>query len=120
MFSLDHAILILGMAAVTYFSRATPLLLLSGKRLNPFIERWLKCVPAAVLTAMLVPDLIMNKADTSTLFLSFQNPFILAAIPSFLIARFRGGFFAPVLTGVGTLAFLRYLSTNSALFKGLF
>lgn len=110
MLSLEHFILITGMAAATYFSRVTPILLLSGRRLNPFIERWLQCVPPAVLMAMLLPDLIMSKGEAGgELFLSLRNPFILAAVPSFIIARWRGGFFGPVAVGMGSLALLRYL-----------
>lgn len=121
MLSFEHFILIVGMAAVTYFSRVTPILLLSGRRLNPFIERWLQCVPPAVLMAMLLPDLIMSKGEAGgQLFISWQNPFILAAIPSIIVARLSGGFFAPVAVGMGSLALLRYLSSQNILFSGIF
>ena len=49
---------ICGMGAVTYLPRLLPMLLLSDRRLSPWIARWLSFVPATVLSALLAPGLL--------------------------------------------------------------
>ena len=48
-------LIFLGMAAVTYFTRVTMLVML-GKELPPILRRWLAYVPVAVLAALVAPS----------------------------------------------------------------
>lgn len=105
--------LILGMAVVTYLPRALPLVLLSSRALNPLIERWLRLIPPAVLSALLAPELLLTKTESGTrLFISADNILLLAALPSFLVAWRTKSFFGTVITGMGAVALGRYLFSH--------
>lgn len=96
---------ICGMGAVTYLPRLLPMLLLSGRRLSPWIARWLSFVPATVLAALLAPGLLCRDGE---FILELDNVFLLAAIPTFLVAwRFKS-FFGTVATGMGLVALGRF------------
>ena len=108
-----NIMLILGMAVVTYLPRALPLMLLSSRALNPLIERWLRLIPPAVLSALLAPELLLGKSEAGVrLFISPDNIMLLAALPSFLVAWFTRSFFGTVITGMGAVALGRYLFIN--------
>lgn len=97
---------ICGMGAVTYVPRLLPMLLLSSKNLAPWIARWLSFVPATVLAALLAPGLVCNDGRLD---LSLENLYLLAAIPTFIVAwRFKS-FFGTVATGMGLVALARYV-----------
>jgi branched-subunit amino acid transport protein len=107
----DQLLLILGMALVTYVSRLSPLLLLSSRQLNPHLMRWLEMVPPAVLAALLAPEILLRTGEggVKTLFLSPDNIFLLAAIPTFIVGWLTKSFFGTVAVGMGTVALLRWL-----------
>ncbi len=96
---------ICGMGVVTYLPRLLPMLLLSDRRLSPWIARWLSFVPATVLAALLAPGLLCRDGVFT---LEWDNVFLLAAIPTFLVAwRFKS-FFGTVATGMGLVALGRF------------
>ena len=96
---------VLGMAVVTYLPRLLPTLLLSSRPLSPTITTWLGYVPVAVLSAMLLPALLVPEKHLD---LSLDNLFLLAALPTFVVAGVTRSLFAAVLTGVGLVAGARY------------
>lgn len=97
---------IVGMGAVTYFPRVLPMLLLSGRNLAPWISRWLSFVPATVLAALLAPGLLSPEGKLD---LGLDNIYLVAAIPTFLVAWYFKSFFGTVATGMGLVALFRYL-----------
>ena len=99
-------ITILGMGVVTYLPRLLPVLLLSSKTLPPLVETWLRYVPVAVLSAMLLPSLIVND---DALDFSSSNLFLWAAIPTFLVAWKTRNLFGSVIVGMAVVALARYL-----------
>jgi branched-subunit amino acid transport protein len=99
-------ITILGMGAVTYLPRLLPVLLLSSKKLPPLVETWLRYVPVAVLSAMLLPALIVND---DALDFSSSNLFLWAAVPTFLVAWKTRSLFGSVIVGMVVVALARYL-----------
>lgn len=106
---MEHVLLILGMAAVTYIPRLLPLWLLSDRDLHPAFMRWLQMVPPAVLAALLAPPLFLREeAGAQTLFLSPDNIFLIAAVPTFLVAFTAKSFFGTVAAGMVAVAFLRW------------
>ena len=107
----DYSLLILGMALVTYIPRMAPLMLLSSRNLNPHLMRWLEMVPPAVLAALLAPELLLRSADDGgkSLFISLDNIFLLAALPTFVLGWITRSFFGTVAFGMGMVALLRYL-----------
>jgi len=95
----------IGMGIVTYFPRLLPTLLLSNKELPESSTTWLSYVPAAVLSALLVPGLLLKDGQLA---LNTDNLFLFAAIPTFLMARFTGSFFGTVAVGMGAVAAARF------------
>ncbi len=97
---------ITGMAVVTYLPRFLPFLFLSGRQLHPLVTAWLKLVPPAVLSALLVPSLIVRE---SQLDFSFSNIFFWAAMIAFPVAWKSKSLSATVVVGMGFVALGRYL-----------
>lgn len=56
--SADYLLVILGMLLVTFIPRWTPLFFLSGRDLPLWLRDFLDLVPAAILSALLVPALV--------------------------------------------------------------
>ena len=108
----DQLLLILGMALVTYIPRVLPLLLLSSRDLNPTLMRWLEMIPPAVLAALLTPALFLQTGadEERVLFLSLDNVFLLAAIPTFVAGWLTRSFFGTVALGMAAVAALRYFA----------
>ncbi|NPV93063.1 MAG: AzlD domain-containing protein [Firmicutes bacterium] len=92
-------LIILGMAAVTYFSRITFLVLVGRISLPDTLSHGLRYIPIGILTAMVVPGLL---AAEGRLDISFGNQFIIAGLISGLVAaRWKNVFLA---MGSGMLA----------------
>jgi branched-subunit amino acid transport protein len=98
-------ITILGMGAVTYLPRLLPILLLSSKKLPPLVVAWLRFVPVAVLSAMLLPSLLVGDAGLDV---SKGNLFLWASIPTFLVAWKTRNLFGSVILGMGIVALARW------------
>ncbi|MBI9078960.1 MAG: AzlD domain-containing protein [Pseudodesulfovibrio sp.] len=96
---------IVGMTLVTYVPRVVPMLALASKNLPEPLVRWLSFVPTAVLSAMLFPALLLKDA---TFDFSFENFFLWASIPAFLLAWRTKSFFGTVALGIGLVAVGRY------------
>lgn len=97
---------IVGMMAVTYLPRVLPIVALSSKDLSPSLVKWLECIPAAVLAAMLLPSLIL---DSGELNLRADNIYIWAAIPTLVVAKLGKSFVGAILVGMGVVAVARLL-----------
>jgi len=93
-----------GMALVTYIPRMVPALFLSSRTLNPYVERWLGFIPAAVLSAMLFPSLLVKQGAID---ISPGNIFLLAAVPTFVVAYKGQSFFGAVAMGMALVALAR-------------
>ncbi|HNT78393.1 MAG TPA: AzlD domain-containing protein [Anaerolineae bacterium] len=95
----------LGMLAVTYIPRLLPVWFLADKSLPKSVITWLRYVPVAVLSALLMPTLLIpnNKFDFSG-----DNLFLWAAIPTFLVAWKTKSLFLPVIVGMLIIAAARY------------
>ncbi|NQU65495.1 MAG: AzlD domain-containing protein [SAR324 cluster bacterium] len=97
---------ILGMTLVTFVPRFLPLFFLANRSLPSIVQRWLSYVPSAVLAAMLFPSLFVK--DKQVL-LSFDNLYLMAAIPTFLVAFKSKSLFGTVITGMLLVASVRFL-----------
>lgn len=105
----EQLLLIFGMAAVTYLPRVLPLWFLSSRNLHPAFMRWLEMIPPAVLAALLAPSLFLTKDahGGQAFFFSFENLYLLTAIPTFLVAWKTKSFLGTVAAGMGCLALFR-------------
>ena len=75
--------IILGMGLVTYVPRLFPLMLLSRRNLPKWFIEWLDLIPAAILSALLLPELVTNGLPRH---LSFWQPELWVTIPTFIFA----------------------------------
>ncbi len=99
------------MCAVTLFEKGGPLWMLGGRKMHPVVERWLGFIPAAVLAALLFPEILLHKGPGAvpSLFLSWKNYFLIACLPSLAIACWRKSFFGAIIAGMATVAILRFV-----------
>ncbi len=95
-----------GMLVVTYLPRLLPLWLFASRSLPRVVVVWLRYVPVAVLAAMLLPSLVL---DGGQLTLGPSNLFLLAAIPTFVVAWKTRSLFGSVLVGMAAVAGARYV-----------
>lgn len=99
---------IVGMTLVTYGPRLLPAWLLSRTTLPPTMQRWLRFVPVAVLSALLFPGLLL-KDGGSHFDVSANNLPLLASVPTAAVALISRSFLGTVVVGVATVATTRYL-----------
>ena len=97
---------IAGMAAVTYALRASFLVLPPSVETPPLLRRGLRYVPAAVLTAIWAPELLLQKGVLS---LALGNERLLAGIVAIAVAwRFRVTF-GTIVAGLAALHFFDWM-----------
>ena len=101
-------IIIAGMALVTFLPRIVPILLLPGRRMPKIVERWLSLIAPAIMSALLLPELLLNRSG-GVPSLSFYNLYLLAAFPTFIVAWKTKSLFGAVVTGIATVALARLL-----------
>ncbi len=97
-------ITLIGMALVTYLPRLLPAWFLRNKKLPPFLVAWLRYVPIAVLSALLLPALLIQDNGLN---LSPFNLYLWAAIPAVWIAWRTKSMFGTVITGMLLVALAR-------------
>jgi branched-subunit amino acid transport protein len=91
------ALTIVGMGLITYGIRLSMFLLADRFPLPPGLLRALRYVPAAVLSAIIVPDVLMVDG---TVDLSLTNPRLLAAIVGAVVAWRTRNVFLTVVAGM--------------------
>jgi branched-subunit amino acid transport protein len=97
---------LLGMSLVTYLPRLLPAWFLRGRELPAFLVAWLRYVPVAVLSALLLPSLLVQNGKFA---LAWNNLYLWAALPSVFVAWKTKSLFATVLTGMFLIALARML-----------
>ncbi|MBA2447129.1 MAG: AzlD domain-containing protein [Chloroflexi bacterium] len=95
---MELAWLIVGMALVTYATRAAPLLFGDrAERLPPWVHRWLRYLPPALFAAVAVPA-IVSPAVAATSFLAHPYPW--AALASGVLARLTANLTLAMLASI--------------------
>lgn len=79
----EYLILVLGMGGVTYLPRWVPLYFLSRHNLPRWLIEWLGLIPAAILSALLFPALVVGGPEEN---LDPLTPELIAALPTLLFA----------------------------------
>jgi len=74
-----YLLCVVGMGLVTYLPRWLPLMWFSGREMNPLFVRWLTFVPAGILSALVLPSLLM---DPHTKAVSLSRTEFLVALPT--------------------------------------
>lgn len=91
-------LIILSMALVTYLTRIGSLALFRFTGIPGWLNGWLKHVPVAILTALIVPALLLPKGSLD---ISLHNPYLFAGIIA-AIAAYKTRHIIPTL-GLGML-----------------
>jgi branched-subunit amino acid transport protein len=92
-----YLLCILGMGLVTFVPRLLPLLWLSGREISPLFVRWLRFVPASILSALVVPSLLLDPAGGQ---LSLARPEFLVALPTLAFAWWSRSLGGTVVVGM--------------------
>ena len=79
----NYLYIILGMGIVTYVPRWLPLVFLSNRKLPGWFEQWLDLVPAAILSALILPILITTGQPRH---LDLMRPELIVAVPTLIFA----------------------------------
>lgn len=79
----EYLILVVGMGLVTFMPRWIPLFFLAKRNLPGWLVEWLDLIPAAILSALLLPALITTG---KTRHIEPFQPELLVAIPTFIFA----------------------------------
>jgi len=97
MVSREYLAVILGMGLVTFLPRWLPLVYLTKRSLPSWLAEWLDFIPAAILSAILLPALV---SDSATRSVDLWRPEFIVAIPTFLIAILTKSLGGTVIVGM--------------------
>ena len=89
--------IIIGMGIVTYLPRWLPLFFLSRRRLPPWLIDWLGFIPAAILSALILPSLVTTGEPRYFLWI---KPELWVAIPTLVFALVTKSLAGTVVTGM--------------------
>ena len=95
---------IVGMVLVTFLPRVVPVWFLASRSLPPLVVSWLSYVPPAVLAAMLLPSIVAPEGFVD---LRWNNLYLMAAIPTLLVAWKTRSMVGSVLIGMALVALAR-------------
>lgn len=95
------------MSLVTYIPKILPLMLFKNQQLPEVVLKWLNYIPTAILAALVFPSILVKE---NQLALSLSNDYLIAAIPSFLIAITTRSMVWTIIVGVFSAYILRILA----------
>ena len=94
----EYCYIVLGMGLVTFLPRLLPVYFLAGRTLPRWFIEWLDFIPAAILSALILPAILTvgepRRLDPLT-------PEFLLSIPTLLVAVKTRSLAGTVLTGMG-------------------
>ena len=97
MVSTEYLAVIFGMGLATFLPRWLPLVYLTKRSLPAWLVEWLDFIPAAILSAILLPALV---TDSATRALDFGSPEFIVAIPTFVFAVLTKSLGGTVIVGI--------------------
>lgn len=99
-------LIIIGASIVTLIPRVLPLVVLSRIQIPEWGMRWLNYVPVAVMAALVGQELLMKKGEWSPL---QSNLELLAALPTFIVAKLTRSLLGTVVVGIISIMVLRFI-----------
>jgi branched-subunit amino acid transport protein len=103
-------LIMIALAVGTFLIRISFILLLSNRDVPPLLSSALRFVPPAVLTALVVPQILTR---TNTMEISFANPQLVAGIVAVLVAWRTRNVLLTILGGMAVLWILQALRVGS-------
>jgi len=98
--------IIIGMTLVTYFTRFGALALFRFTGVPIWLNRWLKYVPVAILTSLIVPLLLSPKGYLD---ISLHNDYLIAGIAAAFVAYKSRNIIATLGLGMSVMFVLKLL-----------
>ncbi|WP_143414035.1 AzlD domain-containing protein [Halanaerobium kushneri] len=89
--------MVAGMVIVTFLPRVLPLSILGNKELPERVVLWLSFIPAAVLSALLAPSILLKNGS---IYLSLDNTALIAFFPTLFVAYRTKNIFYTVSGGL--------------------
>jgi branched-subunit amino acid transport protein len=102
----NEALMIAGMALVTFGIRYPMLVLVGRVALPPMVADALRFVPVAVLAAICVPAVLMPR---ETLWLGLDNAWLVAGVLTVLVSWRTKNLLATIVIGMGVFLLLRVI-----------
>lgn len=99
-------LIIAGMAVVTYATRISCVAVFKYTGVPVGFMRWLKHIPTAILTALVVPSLLLPKGQLD---ISLQNHYLLAGSLAAIVAYRTRNIVATLTCGMGAMLAIRLL-----------
>ena len=93
----DYLMLLFGMGLVTYLPRWLPLHYLSRRSLPEWFIQWLELIPAAILSALLLPALVLNEGPRH---IDLMRPELWVALPTLAFAWWKRSLGGTVVVGM--------------------
>lgn len=93
----DYILLVAGMGLVTFIPRWAPLFFMARRNLPGWIIECLDLIPVAILSALLLPELLKAGAPPR---LDFFQPKLIAALPTLLFALTTRSLAGTVVVGM--------------------
>ena len=100
-------VLVAGMGALVFFTRAVFILPGSHLRLPPTAERILRYAPAAALMAIVVPDMALSHGELAV---SLGNPRLVGGLAAFAFAAATRNILYTIVGGMLALTLVRLLA----------
>jgi len=98
--------IIMGMAAVTFFTRFASAVLFQQTGVPAWFERWMKHVPTGILTALIMPSLLLPKGYLDV---SIHNHYLLAGLVATVATYFFRNAIVTMSLGLVAMLSLRFL-----------
>lgn len=95
-----------GAAVITYLLRLSFVILLDKFTMPPVVERSLRFVPAAVITAIVVPALVFREGQLD---LSMGNERLLAGLLAAVVAYYSRNILVTIAAGMVALWLIQWL-----------
>ena len=93
----DYLMLLFGMGLATYLPRWLPLHYLSRRSLPEWFIQWLELIPAAILSALLLPALVLSDGPRH---IDLMRPELWVALPTLAFAWWKRSLGGTVVIGM--------------------
>ena len=103
---MELALLILGMAMVTFSTRLSMIAILGRWSVPPIVHRGLRYVPIAAFAALIAPEIVMRSGQLA---ISLDNPRFLAGILGIVVAFFTRHTMLTIVVGMGAMWNFQFL-----------
>ena len=102
----EIALLIIGTALITFLTRYSFVMLFRNKVFSKRVVNWLKYIPIAILTTLIVPTVLVPKGKLD---MTLNNDYFIAVIVSVLIAYKTKNVIITIICGMSVVLAFRFL-----------